>query len=126
MLIHSYLTERTQRTKVNLSCSPWDEILFGVPQGSTVGPLLFNIFLCDLFLIMNETYFASHADNNTPHKTANTIDEVNQSLEHGTVMLFKWFSDNQMKTTISKCHLLVNKKDEIINIVINNDRRYGN
>ena len=49
-LIHSYLTNRKQRTKVNLSYSPWEEILFGVPQGSILGPFLFNSFLCDLFL----------------------------------------------------------------------------
>ena len=58
-LIHSYLTNRKQATKVNLSYSPWEEILFGLPRGSILGPLLFNIFLCDLFFIMNETDFAS-------------------------------------------------------------------
>ena len=29
-------------------------------------------------------------------------------------MLFKWFSDNQMEANINQCHLLVNKKDEVI------------
>ena len=53
-LIHNYLTNRKQRAKVNLSYSPWEEILFGVPQGFILGPLLFNIFLCDLFFIMNK------------------------------------------------------------------------
>ena len=62
---------------------------------------------------MNETDFASYADDNTPYRTANTIDEVIQSLEHDSMMLFQWFSDNQMKANISKCHLLVNKKDEV-------------
>ena len=112
-LIHSYLTNRKQRTKVNLSYSPWEEILFGVPQGSILGPLLFNIFLCDLFFIMNETDFASYADDNTPYRTANTIDEVIQSLEHDSMMLFRWFSDNQMKANISKRHILLNKKNEV-------------
>ena len=112
-LIHSHLTNRKQRTKVNLSDSPWEEIWFGIPQGSIRGPLLFNIFLCDLFFIKNETDFASYADDKTPYKTANTIDEVIQSLEHVSMMLFQWFPDNQMKANISKCHLLVNKKNEV-------------
>ena len=53
-LIYNYLTNREQRTKVNLSYSPWEEILFRVPQGSILGPLSFITFLCDVFLIMNE------------------------------------------------------------------------
>ena len=47
--IYSYLSERKQRTKINLSFSFWAEILFGRPQGSILGPLLFNAYICDLF-----------------------------------------------------------------------------
>ena len=68
--------------------------------------LLFNIFLCDLFFIMNETDFASYANDNTPYRTANITDEVIQSLEHDSMMLFEWFSDNQMKANIFQCHLI--------------------
>ena len=45
-LIQSYLSNRKQRTKINVTHSSLEEILFGVPQGSVLGPLLFNIFLC--------------------------------------------------------------------------------
>ena len=113
-LIHSFLTNRWQRTKINMSCSSWEEIIFGVPQGSILGPLLFNMFLCDLFFIMKETDFSSYAEDNTPYRIADTIEEVIKLLERDSKMLFKWFSDNQMKANIRKCYLLVNKKDEVV------------
>ena len=110
-LVHSYLTNRKQRTKINTKYSSWEEILFGVPQVPFPGPLLFNIFLCDLFFIMNKTEFASYADDNTPYTSGQNIDNVIRSLENDSVRLFKWFSDNQMKANKDKCHLpLINKE----------------
>ena len=49
-----------------------------------------------------------------PYRTADTIDEVIKLPERDSTMLFKWFSDSQMNANISKCHLLVNKKDKVV------------
>ena len=82
----------------------------GVPQGSILGTLLFNVFLCDLFLIIKETSFSSYAGDNTPYATAENLDEVIKSVEKDSIKLFQWFSDNQMKANYDKCHLLVSRK----------------
>ena len=87
--------------------------MFGVPQGSILRPLLFNTFLCDLFLIMKETSFTSYADDNTPYVTAENLYEVIKSLEEDFIKLFQWFSDNQMKVNHNKCHLLVSGKNNV-------------
>ena len=65
--IHSYLTYRKQRTNVNNSFSPWAQIKSGVPQGSILGPLLFNNYISDIFFFINETELTKYADANTPY-----------------------------------------------------------
>ena len=72
-LIHHYLSNRKQRTRMNNSYSTWMEIVFGVPQRSIVGLLLFSFFLADLFFLVNSTGIANYADDNMPHTTASDI-----------------------------------------------------
>ena len=80
-LINSYLTERKQRAKITDQFSSWMYILCGVPQGSIVVPLLFNIFLCDMFLFCKEVDFASYADDFTPYCIGKSPEEVISQLE---------------------------------------------
>ena len=110
-LIQNYLSKRQQRTKINQSYSSWEEILFGVPQGSILGPILFNIFLNDLFLIVKDVKFASYADDNTIYYSGNETDDVIDSLQLSANKLFLWFADNQMKGNADKCHLIMSTKD---------------
>ena len=110
-LINSYLTERKQRVKINDQFSSWLDIVVGVPQGSILGPLLFNIFLCDMFLFCNDIYFASYADDNTPYCIGKTPEEVIIQLEKSSKSIFEWFENNGMKANPDKCHLLLSKNE---------------
>ena len=96
-LVQSYLSNRKQRTKINSEISSWEEILFRVPQGSILGPLLINIFLCDIFFIMNDVEFASYADDNTLFFVGDDLNDVTLKLQNASKIIFKWFNDNQMK-----------------------------
>ena len=60
---------------------------------------------------MKETDSLSYADDNT---SCRTTEEVIKLLERDSKMLFKWFSDNQMKANIDRCYLVVNGNDEVV------------
>ncbi len=106
-LIHSYLSERKQRVKINGSFSTWRETVIGVPQGSVLGPLLFNIYLNDLFMFVKDTQICNYADDTTIYASANNIESVIKTLESDALKITKWFPNNCMKLNEDKCHLMV-------------------
>ena len=78
-----------------------------------MGPLLFNIDLCDLSVIMDQHDIANYVDDNTPYVSGKNIDEVVKSLEKTSRLTFKWFSDNQFQGNISKCHVLLSTDQQV-------------
>ena len=60
----NYLNSRKQQTKVGLSDSKWSQIKHGIPQGSMLGLLLFNIIINDLFFVIEESDICKFVDDN--------------------------------------------------------------
>ena len=119
--IYSYLSDRKQRTKINNSFSSWCDIKSGVPQGSILGPLLFNIYLNDIFYFVNLTRIANYADDNTAYAIANDTASLLNNLEKDVEILTNWFENNYFKLNADKCHLLVSNHDEDASLLINNE-----
>ena len=110
-IIESFLSNRQQRTKTNNAFSRYSEIIYGVPQGSIPGPLLFNIYICHIFLDIIECDIASYTDDNTPYNFDFNLDNVISNLEKSTNSLLNWFRENHMKANADKCHLLVSSDE---------------
>ena len=114
----TYLTGPFQRIKVNNSYSSWSEIIIGVLQGSILVPLLFHIFLNDLFLYPEETFLSNYADDNTLYSICNTTENVKKALSNNFRIIQNWFHENLMVLNGKKCHYMCfgigSKNDDFI------------
>ena len=114
-LIYSYLTNRSQRVKVNSEYSTWSRIQTGVPQGSILGPLMFNKYLSDLFLFFENKDIASYADDNTLYTDKDYMYQINIELEENSKVLIDWINNNYMKANPDTFHILLSLSQNELN-----------
>ena len=106
---------------MNNSFSTWSDIKSGIPQGSIIGPLLFNIYLNDIFFFVKENNLTNYADDNTPYTIESDIDTLLNNLVNDTSTLIKWFNDNYFKMNADKCHLLITNHEDDASAIIDGE-----
>ena len=125
--VKNYLNGRFQRVGVDKCFSTWMEIFTGVPQGSILGPLLFNIYINDLMFLFeaSDVSICNYADDNTIYAAGDNFSEVKTSLERAFIVVSNWFSENGLQLNASKCKFLClgrNSCDDPLELVLGSTR----
>ena len=117
-LLQSYLYQKKKCIEVNNICSSFETMYKGVPQGSILGPILFNILINDIFNVVDESIIYNYADDNTLSYADTDIKKVVQNLEDDSLKLLDWFDYNLMKANPDKFQALaIGKKSFDHNII---------
>ena len=101
----SYLQDRSQRVKINTTFSSWTQLLQGVLQRSVLCPMLFNIYINDIFFALKGIDICDFADDTPPYVCDSNLKSVRETLEHNSELTIAWFEMNYMKLNTNKCHL---------------------
>ena len=115
-LFHSYFSNRRQRVKLGSAISEWIDILTGIPQGSILDPLIFNIFINDLIMLIEKTNIYNFADDYTFYKSSPSLSVVLNCLEHGITFVLNWCKVNSLKANSPKFQFTVLSGKKVSNI----------
>ena len=101
-LMKSFLIGRRQRVKMSDSFSDWSMVLRGVPQGSVLGPLLFNILVNDLHFCVTKTNLNAYADDNQLHFSHECPMAIETAINKDLRQSIAWFKENSLKANPHK------------------------
>ena len=79
---------------------------FNIKDLTVLRPLLFSIYLNDLFFFLKDVGRYNFADNTTTYISDESLENL-KSLEKTTMLAIRWFENNYMKMSTDKCHLIV-------------------
>ena len=112
-LLQDYLSNWTQRVKLDSTFSSRLKILLGLPKGSILGPLLFNIFLDDMLRFVEKIDICNFADDSTIYNCTKSVNDVIENLQSDLKIALKWFKDNQMMANPGKFQFMILSKNTI-------------
>jgi hypothetical protein len=107
----SYLHNRVISTKIANTISKCADIKMGVPQGSILGPKLFNLFINDLELSVQNMEVYLYADDCLLFCNSNSVDELLHIIETNIPSVLNWYSDNRLKVNAEKTQALIISTD---------------
>ena len=120
-LLLDYFEEQKQRVKIGSSYSFWSDLKRGVPQGSLLGPLSFNVFINDLFMFIENCEICNFAEDNTLYKSGIELSSILENLKHDTKTILKWFRINSLKANPGKFQFMIlsEKQCNKVKLIIN-------
>ena len=110
--MHTYLSSHYQRVKFSDTFSTRQEASRGVPQGSILGPTLFNIFMNDLAYAIKQCRIVSYPDDTNVHSSCKDVCAVQNNLSIDLENATSWFIQNGMKPNPDKYQAMVLGKTE--------------
>ena len=121
MLMANYFQGRSQCVKLGNNKSEQLQLDKGAPQGSYMGPFVYNLFSNDLLLLVQSLCnIYNYADDNTVSCTGKTTDDVINKLKNISNILINWFQNNYMKANPEKFQFIMySKTNEAKSILIN-------
>ena len=98
---------RKHRTKEGSSYSNWSEICRGIPQGLILGPLLFHIFINDIFFFIEKSEICNFGDDNTIYSCAKDLPKIKKNLICTMKSILKWNRLNSLKVNPKKFQFMI-------------------
>ena len=96
---------------MNNTHSSFQEVISDVPQGSALGPILFNFYINDLFLFINQATLHNYADDDTLAYFSKSMPDLVKTLEKETGVALPWLKNNEIIANPEKFRAILLRKN---------------